>query len=300
MNKFEKIKQDIHVEFPKFNITTIDKIGEGENSLALLINQDFIFRFPKREEVKDQLAKEIAILPQISPLLNLEVPHFHYVARNLNFAGHKMIAGEPLSNKIYNSFEKTTQRSIQQSLALFLSQLHAIDLSTISDSVLPIMNPKEEYTENLSDAYQLIFPHLPTKARETISEIFTSYLNNPENFKYKPTLVHNDFSTDHILVNSATEEISGIIDFGDMAIGDPDYDLMYLADQLGVEFITGFSDYYSTPRKGLLQKLLFFTVANKLQIILSALEDNDTASEKEGYKNLEESIRKYKENSPAF
>jgi aminoglycoside 2''-phosphotransferase len=300
MKKFEKIKQDIQVEFPEFTISTIDKIGEGENSLAFLINQNFIFRFPKREEVKEQLAKEIATLPQISPLLNLEVPHFHYVAKNLNFAGHKLIAGQPFSNKMYYSFGKTTQRSIQQSLVLFLSQLHAIDLSALSDSRLPIMNLEDEYTENFIDTQQLIFPHLPTKTRETISEIFTSYLKHPDSFKYKPTLVHNDFSTDHILADPAKKEISGIIDFGDMAIGDPNYDLMYLADQLGVEFIKGMSVFYPKPRKNLLQKILFFAVANKVQIILSALEDNDTDAVKEGYKNLEESVRKYMENSAAF
>ncbi len=292
MATFNRIREIIQQEFPDFFISSIKKIGEGDNSKAFLINKNYILRFPKREEVKQQLKKEITVLPKIKSFLRLNIPDFTLISKNIHFVGHKSITGKFLNNKIYHSLDKKNQKNIQKTLALFLTQLHKINLSTLNNCGLETMNYKEEYSYNFEDPKKLIYPNINRSGRKIITKLFTNYLDDTENFEYKPALIHNDFSTDHILFEKATSGISGIIDFGDLAIGDPDYDLMYLFDSFGEEFIIEILQFYKhNNHENLLKKLYFFSLANKLQILIGSIKDEDESGIKEGYENLKKWIQ---------
>lgn len=65
---------------------------------------------------------------------------------------------------------------------------------------------------------------------------FEEYLNNKDNFDYTPKLIHADLSINHLLYNEENEEFIGIIDFGDMQIGDLDFEYIYLLDDCGIDF----------------------------------------------------------------
>lgn len=295
MKKFEKLINIIQNDFPTFNISSINKIGEGDNSNAFVINENHIFRFPKRKEVKQQIQREIAVLPKIKSLLNFQIPQFEFISPDINFVGYKIIPGIPFSLEIYNSLNKKQQVFIQRTLGNFLFQLHHIDLSIFSNCSLEIMDPREEYSDNFDKAQKFIYPHISKNKQIIITQLFMEYLNNPENFNYIPALIHNDFSKDHILFDTvnkpylpAGRQITGIIDFGDIAIGDPDYDLMYLMDEFGDKFLKEiFKIYKPKNEKELMKKLYFFTLANKIQIILEYRNDKDSADFKNAYKELE-------------
>ncbi|HEY5463790.1 MAG TPA: aminoglycoside phosphotransferase family protein [Hanamia sp.] len=294
MKKFEPFIKKIHSEFPDYIISSIKKTGEGDNSKAFIINEEYIFRFPKSKDAKTQMRKEIAVLPKIKPLLNISIPIFEFISFETNFAGHKIIPGVPLTFKIYNSLHKKNQGLIQQSLANFLSQLHHIDLSKFKDCHLETMDPKEEYWDNFRKAQKLIYPHISKNKRNIITKIFTEYLSNQNNFNYTPALIHNDFSKDHILFDTAKQQIMGIIDFGDMALGDPDYDFMYLLDEFGEEFLKKvFKIYHPKNKKEVMKKLCFFSLTNKLQIILVYKDDKDSIDLENAYKNLEIWFKKF-------
>ncbi|MEO6838899.1 MAG: aminoglycoside phosphotransferase family protein [Ginsengibacter sp.] len=303
MKKLEKYSNLIHKDFPGFAISSISKTGEGDNSKAFIINENYIFRFPKREEVKQQIRREIAILPKIKSLLNLQIPQFEFVSPEINFVGYKIIPGTPLTFKIYNSLNKKQQASIQQSLGKFLSQLHDINCSIFSDCHLETMDLKEEYSDNFKKAQKFIYPLISKSKQKIITQLFAEYLNNPENFNYTPALIHNDFSKDHILFDAVNKHpperiiragITGIIDFGDIAFGDPDYDLMYLWDEFGDDFLKGiFKIHQPKNKKELLNKLHFFSLANKIQIILGNRNDTNSEDLKNGYKGLNTWFKKF-------
>ncbi len=139
----------------------------------------------------------------------------------------------------------------------------------------------------MEKASQLIYPILSAIERETTDKIFASYFSNRENFNYRPALIHNDFSTDHILYEKTRRGISGIIDFGDLSIGDPDYDLLYLYNSFGTDFIMGILRFYKhSDWENLLRKLHFFSLANKLQILIGSIKEKDESGIKDGRGNL--------------
>ena len=278
MKRFEKYIKDIHQDFPDFVISSIKKIGEGDNSMAFLINEDYIFRFSKRQEVKEQVRREIAVLPKIKPLVSIQIPAFEFISPNINYVGYRIIKGENLNEELFLKLKKKDQQNVQKTLADFLSTIHASDLLQLNNCQLEMMNLKEEYHQNFEKAKRLIFPHLSQKKKEIITRFFIEYLDNIDNFNYAECLIHNDFSKDHILFNTVNKQITGIIDFGDIAIGDPDYDLMYLLDEFGEKFILDFLNYYQHSNdKKLLQKLIFFTLANKIQLFPE--EENNKKSD---------------------
>lgn len=298
MKKSESYLKDIHHHFPLLNIFSMQKTDEGDNSVAFVINDEYIFRFPKREEVKKQLEKEIEMLPKIKRHLSLAIPEFKFISPTLSFAGHIKITGIPLSYKRYHSLEKKYQLSIQHSLSDFLKQLHHIPLSELQNCRLEVMNLREEYSNNLSSAKQFIYPDISESKQNITSHLFDAYLNDPSHFNYEPALIHNDLSKDHILFDPSTGHLLGIIDFGDAAIGDPDYDFMYLLNEFGKDFLLGTLHNIQAPQKNIMSKLIFFTLGNRVQILLKAIEDNNATDIKNGYSELNTWFKKY--NNEAF
>lgn len=296
MRKFASYLKDIHHHFPRLNIFSIKKTGEGDNSEAFVINEKYIFRFPKREDVKNQLKKETDILPKIRKHLSLAIPDFKFISPTLSFAAHSKISGIPLSFKSYYSLEKKFQVSIQRSLRNFLTQLHGVPLAGLQNCGLEVMDMKEEYSASFFNTKQFIYPNISHAKRTMISHSFGAYLNDATNFNYQPALIHNDLSKDHILFEPATSRLSGIIDFGDMAIGDPDYDYMYLYDEFGENFLNRILGKKQTFKIITINKLSFFTLGNRLQILLRAIEDDNDADIKDGYRQLSAWLKKQERN----
>jgi len=276
MNKFQKYLQLIHHDFPAFGVSSIKKVGEGDNSKAFLVNENYIFRFPKRKEVKQQIGREISVLPKIRSALNLQIPDFEFISPELHYVGYKKIEGAVLTNKIFQSLKKKEQDFLEKTIAEFLRQVHSFSVEALQNCGLKTMDLFQEYAENFENAKKIIFPKISKNKREIISRLFIEYLSDESNFNYTPALIHNDFSKDHILFDAAKKEITGIIDFGDIAFGDPDYDFLYLPDEFGEAFLIDVLKYRQHPnRRVSLNKIHFFTLANKIQISLTSIKDND-------------------------
>jgi aminoglycoside 2''-phosphotransferase len=295
MKKPEKHIEIIQKDFPDFSISSMQLIGEGDNSKAFSVDKKYVFRFPKRKGAKIQAQREILTLPIIRPFVNLQIPDFKFVSPRKSFVGYEIIRGEPLTSHVYNSLSKNVQKSIQHSIGEFLFQLHHIPLSHLKDCGLETMDLKEEYAENFERAKQFIYPNVSKGQRNKITGLFLQYLNDTKNFKYAPVLNHNDFSKDHILFDVVKHQMTGIIDFGDIALGDPDYDFMYLFDEFGIDFLNGILKIHNqNDKNNLMKKLEFFSFANKIQIILMEKEANDSEALQEAYNILDVWLNKHR------
>ena len=59
----------------------------------------------------------------------------------------------------------------------------------------------------------------------------------PEPASSEAVLLHGDLSPDHVLFDRSHQRQSGVIDFSDLTIGDPAWDLLYLYADYGVDFV---------------------------------------------------------------
>lgn len=246
------------------------------DSVAFLINEHWIFRFPKHQDAKDCLKKEIKALPILKNAVNVAIPDFTFIDSEANFVGYQKINGEFLTKELFYSFSEKGQNQTLKSLAEFLTTVHNQDVEIYQKCGVETQDFRESYAEDFEAIKTEVYPLFSSEDCEYISEQFKLYLERDENFSYQPVLLHNDFSGDHILIDSATKNLSGVIDFGDIAIGDGDYDLMYLLDDFGEDFVKSFLKFYpSQNHNKLLAKLYFWGLVDTLQLILHYLEEKE-------------------------
>jgi hypothetical protein len=75
--------------------TTVE-IDEGYDFHVVLVDDEWVFRFPRRAGVEAALETEIALLPTIAPALPVPVPLFEHVSREPLFVAYRLLRGTPL------------------------------------------------------------------------------------------------------------------------------------------------------------------------------------------------------------
>jgi aminoglycoside phosphotransferase (APT) family kinase protein len=232
----KKYRVAIARNFPQLTITNMEYLGEGWNSLACRVNEDLIFRFPKRAEVEQSLLTETRLLPQLAPHLPAAIPDFSYIAsaRTKNqpyiFVGYPLIPGTPLQDCPEEVLKADWWRP---ALAKFLVALHSFPLEKAAASEVPNKlfpnSPVNDWRSSFQHFYreteEMVFPLLKQEQQHKIRRRFNEFLNDERNFDFSPALIHADLNEEHVLLDLERQELSGVIDFGDCCIGDPAYDV---------------------------------------------------------------------------
>jgi aminoglycoside 2''-phosphotransferase len=70
----------IELENQGLSVQSAHFLGEGWNSRAYLVNNELVFRFPKRPEHWEELKREVKFLAFAADFLPLTVPRYTHVA----------------------------------------------------------------------------------------------------------------------------------------------------------------------------------------------------------------------------
>ncbi|GCE09629.1 phosphotransferase family protein [Dictyobacter aurantiacus] len=242
--------QHISQCYPDISINSMKFVQHGQNNDVLIVNDDFIFRFPKYRAGLRQLETEVAILRLLEDKVTLPIPHILFdnlASQTIGeaFVGYRMLAGQPLWRQTFQAItDEGTMKRLAGQLALFLKQLHAIPLSLLPTDALPLSNTHAECLDIYTRMRERCFPWMRPEAREQTRDHFERFLADPANFAYTPVLKHGDFGSSNILYSSEQQEISGVIDFGGMGLGDPAYDFAGLLACYGEPFVLCCTDVY--------------------------------------------------------
>lgn len=208
------------------SIDDIRLIGEGFDNLAFLVNQQYVFRFPRRESGITCMENEILALPYLAKHLsfNITTPKFIGHAEQFPFAGYKIIQGKTLCEAT-EAF--ITSYQFAEIFAHWLKELHSIPIipghqdllkSTwrldIQNRITILLSSLNQY----QDYYQLSGFSL-----KQLEEIISSFANL--NFaESSQVYLHGDLYFKHIMVDNNIIP-TGLIDWGDVHIGHPGIDL---------------------------------------------------------------------------
>jgi aminoglycoside 2''-phosphotransferase len=77
-------------------------------------------------------------------------------------------------------------------------------------------------------------------------------------------------------IRSASRTVSGIIDFGDLAIGDPAWDFVYIYEDYGLDFLRRALHAYepSEPRP-LVERMYAFYILDLIEWVAQSAENDD-------------------------
>lgn len=229
LKNLKYVKILLQQTFEGLTISEIKKIGAGYDSVAYLVNDEYIFKIKYSENMKKGYAKEKAIYDFLNKNLKSEikVPKVDYahITDELSILGYKQIEGKFLSPKIYAEMTEQQQETLKKDIAKFLTKLHALKVDEISQySIDNKKNVLEEYDLLKNTIYNSLKDY-----EQQYIEDFMERLHLTEIFDGKKCLCHNDFSCNHMLLNEENKFV-GVIDFGDAGIIDECCDFVYLLE----------------------------------------------------------------------
>ncbi|HDR6310996.1 TPA: aminoglycoside phosphotransferase family protein [Bacillus cereus] len=248
----DSYKQYIKEAFPNLSIHSYKQNEEGWDNVAVIVNDELLFRFPRKQEyaMRIPLEKELCTLLSCS-LHEIEVPKYHLFYRKdtdtIPFCSYyTLIHGEPLKTDIVIKLEDKELKIIITQLATFLAILHSIPLKQGTTLGFPVEKTLTYWKELQTKLNQYVTNSLTSFQQSSLNRLFENFFTFIDTTTFQNTIIHADFTHHHILFNKQNKNISGIIDFGDAQIGDPAFDFAGLYYDFGRKFTTSVYEQYST------------------------------------------------------
>jgi aminoglycoside 2''-phosphotransferase len=287
LSKKEKIMEDkinlIKEKIPHLDIKHYHQNKQGQNNDVLIVNNEWVFRFPKYREGIKQLKKETVILDYVSSKLSLPVPDpvyqcFHPDEPGMVFTGYRILPGIPLWKNDMSCLDTNQIRKAAEVLAVFLKELHSLPLESELSS---IQHSESTCYEEMSDLYERlktkIYPFMKQESIEETDNRFTNYFHSFESVY--PCIIHGDFGCSNILWDKG--DVSGIIDFGGAGISDPAYDVAGLFASYGDEFLKMMIPHYPEILS-FKDRVYFYQSTFALQEALFGIENDDRVAFENG------------------
>ncbi|SFA84653.1 aminoglycoside 2''-phosphotransferase [Lentibacillus halodurans] len=274
--EFEWVQRTVKNNFNNMKVDHIMKLGEGWMSRAYLINDQLVFRFPKEKQGAVDLEKEIKGLPILKQHISLCIPEFIYHGEQMNgfpFVGYRILSGVPMDEPQFHTLPSATRDRIAVQVAEFMDQMQSFDVFQATTLDIPNHAFHDVYADLYEEVKKKAFPEMNTEIQTYLSSRFDTYLSNHEYVSYTAKLLHADLSLDHLLYDPHKQALTGIIDFGDMKIGDPDYEYLYLLEECGETFTRKVMEIRGEKNMDkVLDKLAFFLTADNVVLLLEGLQ----------------------------
>jgi aminoglycoside phosphotransferase (APT) family kinase protein len=212
--------------FPEFAGRPVERLGQGWDNLAVLVDGTWVFRLPRRHLAVPLLRHEARVLPALAPRLPLAVPvPVHMGEADDAFAypcvGYRRLAGEVAAEV---GPDGASRVRAAPTLGAFVAALHRTPRDLVDDP------PADELRR--ADLRSRLGPTLAriaairTAASGALGRAapLLERLVETEPHAGAPVWSHGDLSARHVLVDAAGDP-TGVLDWGDVHLGDPAVDL---------------------------------------------------------------------------
>ena len=273
MNKYPIIKGIIEANHGIL-VHNIKFLGEGWINKAYIVNDEWVFRFSNTESGSQDLEKEIALLPELSEIITVKIPDNKFTGKQDNgfaYSGGSFIGGLEYDDLEFNRLNVSIKSHMAVDVAKFIDEVSSFPIEKALKLGVDLCDMDGDYTNMYIHVRDVVFPLLNKIEKDYITSEFNKYLNN-ENFKYVPKLMHADLSLDHMRFHN--QRLTGVIDFGDLEVGDPDYEYIYLMDDCGIDFTRNVMEARCEQDiDAKLRKVGFFVLADDLGLILEGIDN---------------------------
>ena len=135
-------------------------------------------------------------------------------------------------------------------LATFLRALHSLPIEAGQRCGLRLLDQAEFARQLREPATRVLFPLLVPEIRRQLDGLLVrcsaASLCDPP----AAVLIHCDIAPGHVLFDPTNGWLTGIIDFGDLALGDPTRDFIYIYEDFGSEMLAAVLSHYQPKDVG--------------------------------------------------
>lgn len=270
--KDDELLEDLSRAAPELRAASWRPLGEGWMSRVLLVDERWVARFAKSESASEDLQKEARILPLVAARASLSVPRFELVGQQrsgLSFVVYPLVPGEPLPETLGPLAPQTRERVAAQ-IAGFIAELRSLSVVELAAAGLTTAGRHANVGET-REAWQRLESELPRDVFRHAQRRFDEYLDEPRYQSADVSFLHADLSPNHWLLDAERAELSGIIDFGDCELGDPDYEHLYLLQDAGEAFTRRVMELLgATDIEARLQKLRYLVTFDHARGVLAS------------------------------
>jgi aminoglycoside phosphotransferase (APT) family kinase protein len=218
----------VETQFPSLAPVRLKSLGAGWDNTAYLVNDALVFRFPRRQIAVELLETEFQLLPKIAPRLPVQVPVPKFQGQPAQdypwvFSGYQFLPGRTADAA---AFDEGDRLLAAEPIARFLAALHSIQAE---EAIRWGARPDSLARLDVSHRAPLLRQRLEgivglglvdnEKALLEVIELAVGGRSSKTT-----TIVHGDLYTRHLLVDE-NKQLSGVIDWGDLHLGDPAIDL---------------------------------------------------------------------------
>lgn len=211
--------------FPELRGAPVESLGEGWDNTVYLVGGEWVFRFPRRQVAVPLIEAEIRVLPRLASVLPLAIPEPRFVGGPSEgypwpFYGYRLLPGRTACRARPSVEARVAAAPL---LGGFLRALHAVDAveagappdtlrrADLPPRVLQMHERLDRLQERgvLADArpWHLFLEEAPVPGPTA-----------------EPRLLHGDLYARHLLLDPADRPV-GVLDWGDIHVGDPAVDL---------------------------------------------------------------------------
>jgi aminoglycoside phosphotransferase (APT) family kinase protein len=260
-------------------VEAITLLDEGWDNLVFLVNQELIFRFPRREFGVVCIENEINILPFISKNISFHISNPEWIGQPCelypyHYAGYRLLPGKPLCDATENLISDFV---FAQQLANWLSELHSIP---VVEGHAKLIKGDQDWRLNVNhriarcvdnvNRYNNFFEQAGFDTKNLV-EIINS-LNQLNLHSEKKCYLHGDLYSRHIIVNEQLLPV-GLIDWGDLHIGPPGIDLA-VGMIFTEEILPVFLEAYGNLEAATIHISLFHAFCHSISFLPYAYEQN--------------------------
>jgi aminoglycoside phosphotransferase (APT) family kinase protein len=211
-------------------LASVEPFGRGFDNTAYLVDETWVFRFPRRTIAGPLLATEAAVLPAIAPRLPLAVPLPCLVGQPTDgfpwtFTGYRLLRGRTASSA---GLSEAQRLAVARPVAEFLAALHAIPVAELRApgtgddpwKNCDVAAQTDRVREEFARLRELGFAGDTGRCERVIAEAASPLPRPPK------VPVHGDLYSQHVLVDE-TGEPTAVIDWGDTHVGHRAVDLAF-------------------------------------------------------------------------
>lgn len=213
--KLRGLRETIIAHFPELQAAHFTLHTIGFDSFAVDVDDRLIFKFPHHAEAERRLKAEAGILAAVRPAVAMPLPEQRLYAGPSLFSCHAKLKGEHLLAAQYEKLPMAARDRLTADVALFFSELHAIDDARMKEAGAGPIGSWLPPDEILRHAWPLLPQELHGYAERTI-KTWQDLSPDP----YGTTYGHFDSHGWNMAFDHAAQRLNGIYDFGDSGFGD--------------------------------------------------------------------------------
>ena len=230
----EGLARRLLARFPELVLESVRPFAEGWDYTILLVDERWTFRFPRREIAVPGVRREIAVLPELAPLLPIPVPVPVFVGEPSDgfpwpFFGSELLPGRELGEAALDDRHRV---EIGRSLGRFLRRLHDADVAC---ELPPDANRRADMSVRVPKTREQLDELEATglwRRPAAVDRVLDAAERLPPSDVF--TVVHGDLHFRQVLVGEDAKT-TGVIDWVDVCRSDPAIDLSMLWSYLPLE-----------------------------------------------------------------